>query len=191
MVGNHILIGVSGDFDNLGRISALGRPGDGQDTMASGTVRRRPGTPEGTGPADMTWMTGTYDPDPAPRVLGHGQSDAGAERQVLPGDNPDTCSIVAFNPNTEKTWAFQASPHDTHDWDAVEMPVLVDAKFEGKPKKMLMQTSRNGYFFVLDRSNGKSLLKTLYGPINWSTAVDSRGACRFRIRRRNRRPMDG
>ena len=77
--------------------------------------------------------------------------------------------IVALNPETGKlAWAFQPSPHDTHDWDAVETPVLVDADFHGEPRKMLMQTSRNGYFFVLDRTNGKSLLTVPYGPVNWT-----------------------
>jgi alcohol dehydrogenase (cytochrome c) len=67
------------------------------------------------------------------------------------------------------------SPHDTHDWDAVETPVLVDGDFHGQRRKMLMQTSRNGYFFVLDRTNGKSLLTIPYGPMNWSLGVDDQG----------------
>ncbi|MGD1073459.1 MAG: PQQ-binding-like beta-propeller repeat protein, partial [Bryobacteraceae bacterium] len=86
------------------------------------------------------------------------------------------CSIVALNPDTGKlTWAFQASPHDTHDWDAVETPVLVDADFHDKPRKMLMQTSRNGYFFVLDRTTGESLLTVPFGPVNWSKGIDKQG----------------
>jgi alcohol dehydrogenase (cytochrome c) len=96
--------------------------------------------------------------------------------KTRPGDNLYTCSIVAVSPDTGKlAWAFQASPHDTHDWDAVETPVLVDADFHGTPRKMLMQTSRNGYFFVLDRTNGKSLLTTPYGPVNWSLGVYEQG----------------
>ena len=54
----------------------------------------------------------------------------------------------------------------------LETPVLVDADFHGEPKKMLMQSSRNGYFFVLDRTNGKSLLTVPYGPVNWTLGVD-------------------
>ena len=96
--------------------------------------------------------------------------------KTRPGDDLYTCSIVALNPDTGKlTWAFQPSPHDTHDWDAVETPVLVDADFKGKPRKMLMQTSRNGYFFVLDRTTGESLLTTPFGPVNWSKGIDSKG----------------
>jgi alcohol dehydrogenase (cytochrome c) len=72
-------------------------------------------------------------------------------------------------------WSFQPSPHDTHDWDAVEIPVLVDGTFHGQPRKMLMQASRNGYFFVLDRTNGKSLLTVPFGPVNWASGVDKQG----------------
>ena len=71
---------------------------------------------------------------------------------VRPGDNKWTGSILAINPDTGKlAWGFQALPHDTHDWDAAEVPVLVDAKFNGEPRKLLLQASRNGYYFVLDR----------------------------------------
>jgi alcohol dehydrogenase (cytochrome c) len=68
-------------------------------------------------------------------------------------------SIVALNPDTGKiVWYFQPSPHDVHDWDAVETPVLVDGMIEGKPRKLVVQASRNGYFFVLDRATGKQIL---------------------------------
>jgi alcohol dehydrogenase (cytochrome c) len=72
-------------------------------------------------------------------------------------------------------WAFQPSPHDTHDWDAAETPVLVDGMFQCKPRKMLLQSSRNGYFFVLDRTDGSSLLTVPFGPVNWTTGVDKQG----------------
>jgi alcohol dehydrogenase (cytochrome c) len=86
-----------------------------------------------------------------------------------------TCTIVALNPDTGKlVWYFQASPHDVHDWDAVQTPVLVDANFDGKPRKLLLQASRNGYYFVLDRTNGKVLLSTPYAHINWSSGINSK-----------------
>jgi alcohol dehydrogenase (cytochrome c) len=93
-----------------------------------------------------------------------------------PGDNPWTCSIVALNPDTGKLqWGFQVSPHDTHDWDANEVPVLVDAPLNGQPRKMVMQASRNGYFFVLDRTNGKSLLTAPFAAVNWAKGIDPLG----------------
>ena len=121
-------------------------------------------------------MTGTYDPDLNLLYWGTGNPTPVLTGTTRPGDDLYTCSIVALNPDTGKlAWAFQPSPHDTHDWDAVEVPVLVDADFNGRPRKMLLQASRNGYFFVLDRSTGESLLTAPFGPVNWSLGVDKRG----------------
>jgi alcohol dehydrogenase (cytochrome c) len=124
----------------------------------------------------MTWMTGTYDPDLHLVFWGTGNPTPVLNGSTRPGDDLYTCAIVALDPDTGKlAWSFQVSPHDTHDWDAVETPVLVDGNFRGKPKKMLMQTSRNGYFFVLDRTNGKNLLTVPYGPVNWALGIDKQG----------------
>jgi alcohol dehydrogenase (cytochrome c) len=124
----------------------------------------------------MTWMTGTYDPDLNLVYWGTGNPTPVLNGSTRPGDNLYTCAIVALNADTGKlVWSFQPSPHDTHDWDAVETPVLVDGDFHGEPRKMLMQTSRNGYFFVLDRTNGKNLLTAPFGPVNWSLGIDKQG----------------
>jgi len=174
VVGNHVLIGISGDFDNLsGYIRAID-PENGA-TQWQWDSTPPVGTPDQT-TGGMTWMTGTYDPDLNLVYWGTGNPTPVLKGSTRPGDNLYTCSIVALNPDTGKlAWAFQPSPHDTHDWDAVETPVLVDADFHGQPKKMLMQSSRNGYFFVLDRTNGKSLLTVPFGPVNWSLGVDKQG----------------
>jgi alcohol dehydrogenase (cytochrome c) len=174
VVGNHVIVGVSGDLDNLpGYIRSID-PETGA-TQWQWNATPPAGTPnEATG--GMTWMTGTYDPDLNLVYWGTGNPTPVLNGKTRPGDNLYTCSIVALNPDTGKLgWAFQVSPHDTHDWDAVETPVLVDGDFHGEPKKMLMQTSRNGYFFVLDRTNGKNLLTVPYGPVNWSLGVDEQG----------------
>jgi alcohol dehydrogenase (cytochrome c) len=122
------------------------------------------------------WITGTYDPDLHLIYVGTGNPTPVLNGQMRPGDNKWTCSIVALNPDTGKlAWGFQASPHDTHDWDASEVPVLVDANFNGTPRKMLMQASRNGYFFVLDRTNGKSLLTAPFAAVNWAKGIDAEG----------------
>jgi alcohol dehydrogenase (cytochrome c) len=124
----------------------------------------------------MTWVTGTYDPELNLVYWGTGNPTPVLNGTTRPGDDKWTCSIIAINPDTGKlAWGFSASPHDTHDWDAVEIPVLVDADFHGQPRKMLMQSSRNGYFFVLDRTNGKSLLTVPYGPTNWALGIDKDG----------------
>jgi alcohol dehydrogenase (cytochrome c) len=133
------------------------------------------GTPNAT-TGGMTWITGTYDPELNLIYWGTGNPTPVLNGTTRPGDDAYTCSIVALNPDTGKlAWGFVVSPHDTHDWDAVEIPMLVDADFHGKPRKMLMQASRNGYFFVLDRTNGKSLLTAPFGPVNWATGIDAQG----------------
>jgi alcohol dehydrogenase (cytochrome c) len=84
---------------------------------------------------------------------------------------------VALDVDTGKLkWYFQASPHDTHDWDNVETPVLFDAVIDGKPRKLLGQAARAGWFFVLDRTDGKNLVsKPFAGTGNWATGVDAKG----------------
>ena len=174
IVRNHVLVGVSGDFDNLtGFLKSL-------DPETGKTQWRWDSTPPAGTPAattgGMTWITGTYDPESDTVFWGTGNPTPVLNGAVRPGNNPDTCSIVAIDPNTgKKKWAFQPSPHDTHDWDAVEIPVLVDGAFHGQPRKMLMQASRNGYFFVLDRTTGESLLTKPFGPVNWSSGLDKNG----------------
>ena len=174
VVGDRVLVGVSGDFDNLpGYLRAL--DADTGKTLWQWDSTPPPGTPNATTGA-MTWMTGSYDPVLNLVYWGTGNPTPVLTGKPRPGDDKYTCSIVAVHADTGKlAWAFQASPHDTHDWDAVETLVLVDADFHGQPKKMLMQTSRNGYFFVLDRTNGKNLLSAPFGPVNWTLGVDKEG----------------
>jgi alcohol dehydrogenase (cytochrome c) len=174
VVADHVIVGVSGDFDNL---AGYLRSYDAETGAVQWQWNSTPpvGTPNST-TGGMTWMTGTYDPGLNLIFWGTGNPTPVLSGVSRPGDNPWTCSIVAINPDNGKlAWGFQVSPHDTHDWDAVETPVLVDADFHGQPKKMLMQTSRNGYFFVLDRTNGKSLLTVPFGPTNWALGIDKEG----------------
>jgi alcohol dehydrogenase (cytochrome c) len=172
--GVNVIVGVSGDFDNL---SGFLRSIDAETGQTRWQWDSSPpvGTPNKTTGA-MTWMTGTYDPDLKLIYWGTGNPTPVLNGSTRPGDDLYTCSIVAIDPDTGKlVWSFQPSPHDTHDWDAVETPVLVDADFNGKRRKMLMQTSRNGYFFILDRTNGESLLTVPFGPTNWALGIDSKG----------------
>jgi alcohol dehydrogenase (cytochrome c) len=174
VVGDHVLIGVSGDFDNVAGYIRSIDPETGA-TQWQWDSTPPAGTPNQT-TGGMTWMAGTYDPDLNLVYWGTGNPTPVLNGSARPGDDPYTCAIVALNPDTGKlAWSFQVSPHDTHDWDAVETPVLVDGDFHGQPRKMLMQTSRNGYFFVLDRTTGKSLLTVPYGPVNWSLGLDTEG----------------
>jgi alcohol dehydrogenase (cytochrome c) len=174
IVQNHVLVGISGDFDNLrGYVRSID-PETGK-TQWEWDSTPPAGTPNAT-TGGTTWMTGTYDPDLNLIYWGTGNPTPVLTASTRPGDDLYTCSIVALDPATGKLkWSFQPSPHDTHDWDAVEIPVLVDGDFHGTPYKMLLQTSRNGYFFVLDRTTGKSLLTVPFGPVNWALGVDKEG----------------
>jgi alcohol dehydrogenase (cytochrome c) len=174
VVGNHVIVGVSGDMDNLTGYLRAVDPETGK-TQWQWNSTPPAGTPnKATG--GMTWMTGTYDPDLNLIYWGTGNPTPVLNGTTRPGDNRYTCTIVALNPDTGKlAWYFQVSPHDTHDWDAVEVPVLVDGNYHGRPRKMLMQASRNGLFVVLDRTNGKNLLTIPYGPVNWTLGMDKQG----------------
>jgi alcohol dehydrogenase (cytochrome c) len=174
VVGNHVLVGTSGDFDNLVGYVRSVDPETGQ-TQWQWNATPPVGT-SGASTGGNSWMTGTYDPDLNLVYWGTGNPTPVLNASTRPGGDLYTCSIVALNPDTGNlVWAFQPSPHDTHDWDAAETPVLVDGMFQGKPRKMLLQSSRNGYFFVLDRTDGSSLLTVPFGPVNWSLGVDKQG----------------
>jgi alcohol dehydrogenase (cytochrome c) len=174
IVRNHVIVGASGDFDNLRGFLRSIDPETGK-TQWEWHATPPPDTPNQPTGGNM-WMTGTYDPSLNLVFWGTGNPTPVLTGKTRPGDNLYTCSIVALNPDTGKlSWAFQASPHDTHDWDAAEVPVLVDGEFKGTPHKMLLQASRNGYFFVLDRTTGKNLLTKPFGPVNWAKDIDDSG----------------
>ncbi len=178
VVGTHMLVGVSGDFDNLpGMLKSIDpETGKTQWTFYSTPPPGTPGSIAGGSTGGQMWMTGTYDPDLNLVYVGTGNPTPVLNGEVRGGDNRWTCSILALRPETgELAWGFQASPHDTHDWDAAEVPVLVDATFNGQRRKMLMQASRNGYFFVLDRATGKNLLTTPFAAVNWAKDIDGEG----------------
>ncbi len=128
VIRDHLIVGVSGDFDNLVGFLKSIDPETGK-TQWEWDATPPAGTPHAT-TGGMTWMTGTYDPQLNLLYWGTGNPTPVLNGKPRPGDNPHTCSIVALNPDTGKlAWSFQPSPHDTHDWDAVETPVLVDADF--------------------------------------------------------------
>src|SRR5205085_12361224 len=93
------------------------------------------------------------------------------------GDNLYTDSVVALEAKTGKMrWHFQFTPHDVHDWDAQEPPVLVDANWQGQPRKLLLQANRNGFFYVFDRVNGQLLLaKPFLKKLNWASGIGKDG----------------
>jgi alcohol dehydrogenase (cytochrome c) len=178
VIRNHVIVGVAGDFDNLPGMLQSFEPETGAHrwTFYSTPPPGTPGSISGGATGGQMWMTGTYDPDLNLLYVGTGNPTPVLNGPARPGDNPWTGSIVALNPDTGKlAWGFQASPHDTHDWDAAEVPVLVDAPFNGAPRKLLLQASRNGYFFALDRTTGKNLLTVPFATVNWTKGIDKDG----------------
>jgi alcohol dehydrogenase (cytochrome c) len=124
----------------------------------------------------MTWGPSAYDPELNLYYFGTGNPQPVIAGRGREGANLYTESIIALNPDTGKiAWYFQASPHDTHDWDAIEAPILFDGDVNGQPRKLLAQASRNGWFFVLDRTNGKNILSTEFVKTNWTKGVDAKG----------------
>ena len=185
VVRDHVIAGVSGDVTDLRGFLQSMDPETGAIQWRWYT-EPEPGEPGSeTWPKNsdaishgggMTWMTGTYDPGLNLLYWGTGNPNPVLAGDGRLGDNLYTCSIVALNPDTGKlAWYFQPSPHDVHDWDAVETPVLFDGEFKGQQKKLLAQASRNGFFFVLDRTNGKHLVTAPFIDVTWSSGIDSRG----------------
>ncbi len=124
-----------------------------------------------------TWLTGSYDPELNLVYWGTGQALPDFDGTVRPGDNLYSDCMVALDPETGKLkWYFQFTPHDVHDWDAVEIPVLVDATYQGQPRKLLVQANRNGYYYVLDRTNGKFLHGSPFvKSLTWADGLTSEG----------------
>ncbi len=124
-----------------------------------------------------TWMPGSYDPqlDLIYWAIGNPCPDIAGEERI--GDNLYTSSVVALSAKTgELKWYYQFSPHDTHDWDAVQPMLLVDEMWRGKPRKLLMHGDRNGMFYVLDRTNGEVLLTAnLSTKVTWHKGFTSDG----------------
>ncbi|MGY3587679.1 alcohol dehydrogenase (cytochrome c) [Bradyrhizobium sp. USDA 4341] len=119
-----------------------------------------------------TWITGSYDAELNTVYWGIGNPGP-FNSAVRPGDNLYTCSVLALDPKTGKIkWHYQFSPNNPFDYDSVAEMVLADMNVEGKPTKVLMDANRNGFFYVLDRTNGKLLAANPYVNVNWATGVD-------------------
>jgi alcohol dehydrogenase (cytochrome c) len=124
-----------------------------------------------------TWMPGTYDAQL--NTLYWTTSNAAPDfvGDTRPGDDLYTACVLALDPDTGKLkWYFQFTPHDLYDYDATETPVLLDSEENGSIRHLLVQANRNGFFYVLDRTNGKFFRATPFvDKLNWATGVDATG----------------
>lgn len=182
-VKNEVVVGISGGeygvrgfidaYDaatgkRLWRFNTVPAPGEPGHKTWKGDSWKTGGVP--------AWITGTYDPElnllywptgnPSP-------SNYSGERE---GDNLYSNSMLALDPDNGKLkWYFQFTPHDLYDYDATQIPILLDAEWEGHPRKLLAQANRNGFFYVLDRTDGKFLFARAFGHVTWATGIDQDG----------------
>ena len=179
-----MIAGVSGgDEGNRGFLDAY-KASTGERAWRFWTVpaRGEPGSETWVGKAlehgcAATWLTGTYDPDARLLYWPTGNPCPDYNGDERKGDNLYSNSVLALDPDTGKLkWHFQFTPHDLHDWDATETPMLVDTTFRGRERKLLLHADRNGFFYVLDRLTGELLLaEPFVKGITWASGIGKDG----------------
>ena len=185
VIGDHVLVGTGNDLDAAAFLKSLD-PRTGALQWILYSTPQNPGDPgletwpsldaarHGNG---ATWIPGSYDPETHLYMYGTGNPTPAYTQGRGDGDNLFTSSLIAVNVDTGKmAWYYQTTPHDTHDWDSTQTPVLVDMPFNGRMRKLVMTATRNGYFFVLDRTTGEHLVTTKFGLVNnWASGLDEKG----------------
>jgi len=122
------------------------------------------------------WITGSYDPELNLTYWGVGNPGPDWNAGQRPGDNLYSDAVVALDVDTGKlVWHFQFTPNDGYDYDSVQVPVLVDMDWDGRPRKLMLWANRNGYFYALDRETGEFLLGEPFVKVNWSSGLDENG----------------
>ena len=119
-----------------------------------------------------TWMTGSYDPDLG--LVYWGTGNAGPWNPTTrPGDSLYATSVLAIRPKTgEIAWHYQWTPGDMYDYDGVNENILADVTVAGQPRKALIHADRNGFLYVLDRTNGKPIAANAFEKVTWAEKVD-------------------
>jgi alcohol dehydrogenase (cytochrome c) len=185
VVGDHLLVGTGNDGDAPGFLQSF-NPATGELQWRRYTVPMTADDPAlKTWPSldaarhggGNVWMPGSYDPQTDLYITGTGNPTPSYTGVARKGDNLYTCSLVAIRVATGKiVWYFQTSPHDTHDWDSAQTPILIDGTIDGKPRKLVSTAARNGYFFTLDRLTGEHIATYRYGTTaNWSRGTLANG----------------
>ena len=124
-----------------------------------------------------TWNNGSYDPGNQHAVLGYRAIPGRITTTITAlGDNLYSCSVLALDPDTGKLkWFYQFTPHDLHDWDSTQIPILLDTEFRGKMTKALAWANRNGFYYLLDRTTGKFLTAKAFVKQTWDNGFDDNG----------------
>jgi alcohol dehydrogenase (cytochrome c) len=183
VIGDHVIAGTGNDLDAPGFLKSFD-PETGELQWTLYTVPMKKGDPgldtwasldaarHGGGPA---WVPGAYDPETKLYIFSTGNpTPAYTTGTRGEGDNLFTCAIIAVHVDTGKmAWYYQTSPHDMHDYDSAQTPILVDGMFDGKMRKLVLTAARNGYYFTLDRVTGEHLVTSKYGLFtNWAEGLN-------------------
>ena len=166
-----MIVGTGNDLDSPGYLLSFD-PQTGDVRWKFYSVPMNPGDPGLETWKDLDaarnggghpWMPGSYDPETRLYIFGTGNPTPAYTDTRGPGDNLFTNSVVAVNIDTGKmAWYYQTNPHDNHDWDSAQTPILVDGEFNGKPRKLVVTAARNGYYFTLDRLTGERLVTSKF-----------------------------
>jgi len=184
IVKDKVLVGTSGGDDGVRGFIAAFDAVTGKEAWRFWTIPApgEPGSSSWPGDAYLhgggtTWMPGTYDPQLNTIYWGTSNPSPDFDGSVRPGDDLYTNCVLALDPDNGKLkWYFQFTPHDLYDYDATETPVLVDAMYQGAPRKLLIQANRNGFVYILDRTNGKFLAAKQFAlEQNWAKDIDDTG----------------
>ncbi len=184
VVKNTVIAGVSGGDWGIRGFIACYDASTGKRIWRHWTIpaKGEPGydTWKGRDPADgggATWLTGSYDPENDTLYWPTGNPFPDSDDSKRGGDNLFTNCILALNPDTGALkWHYQFTPHDVRDRDATEPPVLIDTRYQGRERKLLLHADRNGFFYILDRTNGQLLLaKKFLHKVNWAKGIGPDG----------------
>jgi alcohol dehydrogenase (cytochrome c) len=184
VVKDKVLVGTSGGDDGVRGFVAAYDTETGKEAWRFWTIPAPGEFGSSSWPGDSwklgggtTWMPGTFDPQLNTIYWGTSNPAPDFDGGPRPGDDLYTDCLLALDADTGKLkWYFQFTPHDLFDYDAVETPVLVDAVFRGQPRKLIVEANRNGFLYVLDRTNGAFLSATRFAEkLNWATGIDEKG----------------
>ena len=186
VVNDLVIAGVAGgDMGIRGYLSAY-RVTTGERVWRFYTVPK-PGEPKSetwkgkdlaeTKGGGATWMSGTYDPETRTVFWGVGNPYPAMNGDERQGDNLFSASVVALNPDTGALkWYYQFTPHDTHDWDGEQTPLVLNRVYRGRDRQLLVQANRNGFLYVLDRTNGELLLAEKFvDRLSWASGIGKDG----------------
>ena len=184
VVKDKVIVGTSGGDDGVRGFVVAFDAETGKEAWRLWTIPA-PGEPGNESwPGQMylrgggtTWMPGTFDPELNLIYWGTSNPAPDFDGGPRPGDDLYTDCVLAIDPDTGKLkWHFQFTPHDLYDYDATETPVLVDANYKGQPRKLMIQANRNGFLYVLDRTNGAFLSAIQFADkVTWASGIDAKG----------------